>query len=158
MPTHPSLPARLAFAATWVLATAFLTGGAVAQTPATAVPASAPAKPKDLSCSQTTNCVNSLSGSSLLPLRFAGDPAQGMALLRATLATYPEAQVVNSSPQWLEVIFTTTLGFRDQVDFVVDGQTGQIAFRSKSLLGTYDFGKNRSRMTEFTQRFAAGAR
>ena len=81
-----------------------------------------------------------------------------MALLRATLATYPEAKVVNSGPLWLEVIFTTTFGFKDQVDFVVEGQMGQIAYRSKSLRGTCDFDKNRSRMTDFTQRFAAGAR
>lgn len=143
---------------TTLLALACLVGSVAAQTTAATQLQGATAAPKDLGCNQTSNCVNSLSGSGLLPLRFAGDTAQGMTLLRATLATYPEAQVMNSSPQWLEVIFTTTLGFRDQVDFLVDGQTGQIAFRSKSLLGTYDFGKNRSRITEFTQRFAAGAR
>jgi uncharacterized protein (DUF1499 family) len=135
-----------------------LMGSAAAQTPGTPPNETAATAPKDLSCAHTTNCVNSLSGSGLLPLRYAGDPATGMALLRTTLATYPEAKVINSSPLWLEVIFTTTLGFRDQVDFVVDETSAQIAYRSKSLLGTYDFGKNRSRMTDFTQRFAAGAR
>ena len=139
---------------TALLAAACWLGSVSAQTPGES---SMPA-PKDLSCPQTTNCVNSLSGSGLLPLRYAGDPAQGMALLRATLASYPEAKVVNSGPLSLEVIFTTTLGFKDQVDFVVDAQIGQIAYRSKSLLGIYDFGKNRSRMTDFNQRFAAGAR
>jgi uncharacterized protein (DUF1499 family) len=139
---------------TGLLVAACWLGSVSAQTPGE----SPKPAPKDLSCPQTTNCVNSLSGSGLLPLRYAGDPAQGMALLRATLASYPEAKVVNSGPLSLEVIFTTTLGFKDQVDFVVDGQMGQIAYRSKSLVGTYDFGKNRSRMTDFTQRFAAGAR
>ena len=139
-----------------LLAAACWLGSAGAQTPQ--APPNEATAPKDLSCTQTTNCVNSLSGSGLLPLRYAGDPAQGMALLRATLATYPEAKVTRSSPVWLEVIFTTTLGFRDQVDFMVDGQAGQIGYRSKSLLGTYDFGKNRSRMTDFAQRFVAGAR
>ena len=150
------LRTRPTFATACLTAALCLAGGAAAQTPAPAL--GTPTAPKDLSCTMSSNCVNSLSGSGLLPLRFAGDSAQGMAVLRATIATYPEAQVTHSSPQWLEVIFTTTLGFKDQVDFVVDGQTGQIAFRSKSLLGTYDFGKNRSRMAEFTQRFAAGAR
>jgi uncharacterized protein (DUF1499 family) len=137
-----------------LLAVACLLASVAAQT----LGENAAAASKDLSCTQTSNCVNSLSGSGLLPLRYAGEPAQGMALLRATLATYPEAKVVSSAPLAMEVIFTTTLGFRDQVNFVVDEHMGQIAYRSKSLLGTYDFGKNRSRMTDFTQRFAAGAR
>jgi uncharacterized protein (DUF1499 family) len=139
------------------LLAALLMGGVAAQTPGAPPGEGTRPAPKDLSCPQTSNCVNSLSGGGLLPLRYAGDPAQGMAVLRATLATYPEAKVVSSGPLTLEVIFTTTLGFKDQVDFVVEGQMGQIAYRSKSLLGTYDFGKNRSRMADFTQRFAAGA-
>jgi len=134
-----------------------LMGSAVAQTPGSPPRDANLAAPTDLSCPQASNCVNSLGGSGLLPLRYAGEPAQGMALLLTTLATYPEARVVSSGPLRLQVIFTTTLGFRDLVDFVVEGQTNQIAYRSRSLLGTYDFGKNRSRMTEFTQRFAAGA-
>ena len=148
---HPRITLTIGLlAAAWM-------GSVAAQTPGAAPGEAALPAPKDLSCTQTSNCVNSLSGSGMLPLRYAGEPAQGMALLRTTLATYPEAKVVNSGPLWLEVIFTTTLGFRDQVDFVIEGQMGQIAYRSKSLLGTYDFGKNRTRMTEFTQRFAAGA-
>ena len=140
------------------IASACLMGSAVAQTPDSPPRDASLAAPKDLSCPQASNCVNSLSGSGLLPLRYAGEPAQGMALLLTTLASYPEARVVSSGPLRLQVIFTTTLGFKDLVDFVVEGQTNQIAYRSRSLLGTYDFGKNRSRMTEFTQRFAAGAR
>ncbi len=111
----------------------------------------------DLTCSQTGNCINSLSGSGLLPLRYRGTATQGMASLRATLASYPDAEVVRGGPLWLEVIFTTRMGFRDQVDFVLNPQTAQIDYRSRSLVGLYDFGKNRSRMTEFAQRFAAQA-
>ena len=140
------------------VASACLMGSAIAQTPDSPPGDGSLAAPKDLSCPQASNCVNSLRGSGLLPLRYAGEPAQGMALLLTTLASYPEARVVSSGPLRLQAIFTTTLGFKDQVDFVVEGQTNQIAYRSRSLLGTYDFGKNRSRMTEFTQRFAAGAR
>jgi uncharacterized protein (DUF1499 family) len=117
----------------------------------------ADARPADLSCQRTSNCVNSLGSSGLAPLRFAGDARQGMALLRATLAAYPEASIVRGDALWLEVIFTTMLGFRDQVDFVLDARTGEIHYRSKSLLGHYDFGKNRSRMTAFSERFAAQA-
>lgn len=111
------------------------------------------AHPTDLSCPRSSNCVNSLGGSGLPALRYTGDALQGMALLRATLASHPEAAIVRSDPVWLEVIFTTPLGFRDQVDFVLDAGAGRINFRSQSLLGRYDFGKNRSRMTAFSERF-----
>ena len=110
------------------------------------------AHPTDLSCPRSSNCVNSLGGG-LPALRYAGDAAEGMALLRATLASHPEATIVRSDPVWLEVIFTTPLGFRDQVDFVLDAASGRINFRSQSLLGHYDFGKNRARMTAFSERF-----
>lgn len=111
--------------------------------------------PTDLTCPRSSNCVNSLGGNGLPALRYTGNAAQGMALLRATLASLPEAAIVRSDPVWLEVIFTTPLGFRDQVDFVLDAPSGQIHFRSQSLLGRYDFGKNRARMTAFAERFNA---
>lgn len=113
------------------------------------------AHPADLRCPRSSNCVNSLEGSGLPALRYAGSATQGMALLRTTLASHPEATIVRSSPLWLEVIFTTPLGFRDQVDFVLDAESGQINFRSQSLLGRYDFGKNRARMTAFSARFGS---
>jgi len=87
------------------------------------------------------------------PLRFAGTPAQGLAVLQATLKTFPEATVVRSEPLLLGVTFTTPVGFKDQVDFQIDPQAQRIDFRSRSLLGLFDFGKNRSRMLEFTARF-----
>jgi len=74
-------------------------------------------------------------------------------MLQATLNTFPEAKVVRSEDLALEVIFTTPVGFRDQVDFRIDAQTQRIEFRSRSLFGFFDWGKNRSRMQEFATRF-----
>jgi uncharacterized protein (DUF1499 family) len=56
------------------------------------------------------------------------------------------------------VIFTTRVGFRDQVDFQIDEVAQRIHFRSRSLVGLYDFGKNRSRMQAFRARFEQQAR
>ncbi|SBT06392.1 exported hypothetical protein [Candidatus Propionivibrio aalborgensis] len=106
-----------------------------------------------LACARTSNCVNSLGTGSLLPLRYTGTPAQAMSMLHATLKTFPEARVVRSEDLALEVIFTTPVGFRDQVDFRIDAQRQRIEFRSRSLFGFFDWGKNRSRMREFTTRF-----
>ncbi|WP_313951646.1 DUF1499 domain-containing protein [Accumulibacter sp.] len=106
-----------------------------------------------LACTLPSNCANSLGTGNLLPLRYTGPPAQAMAMLRETLKTFPEAKVVRSEELALEVIFTTPAGFRDQVDFRIDAATQRIGFRSRSLFGLFDWGKNRSRMREFATRF-----
>jgi uncharacterized protein (DUF1499 family) len=61
--------------------------------------------------------------------------------------------VVASDATALEAVFTTPAGFKDQVEFKLDAQAQQIDYRSRSNLGLFDFGKNRSRMLEFAARF-----
>ncbi|MGB4228447.1 MAG: DUF1499 domain-containing protein [Candidatus Dechloromonas phosphoritropha] len=107
-----------------------------------------------LSCFSPSNCVNSLDDlSSLPPLRFSGTAADGKAVLLAALAAFPEATVHLDEPLQVEAIFTTQVGFRDTVLFRIDAAGQRIDFRSSSNFGLYDFGKNRSRMKEFTTRF-----
>ena len=76
-----------------------------------------------------------------------------MTVLEATLATFSEATIMEKSDLDLAAIFTTRIGFRDEVAFRVDPHLQRIDFRSRSTFGLYDFGKNRSRMTEFGERF-----
>jgi uncharacterized protein (DUF1499 family) len=119
-------------------------------------PAGAPlaeAHRAELACTLPTQCVDSLGGGSFAPLRYLGEPAQATAALLATLATFPEARVVRNEGLQIEVIFTTPIGFRDQVDFRIDPAAQRIDYRSRSLFGLFDFGKNRSRMREFIARF-----
>ena len=106
-----------------------------------------------LTCTIPSNCVSSRETGDLMPLRFAGTQAQALELLRATVATFPEATIVRADPLGLQLIFTTPVGFRDEVDFRIDAEAQLINFRSRSLFGLFDFGKNRSRMHEFTTRF-----
>ncbi|MEY4268084.1 MAG: hypothetical protein RIS90_2619 [Pseudomonadota bacterium] len=110
-----------------------------------------------LPCSSPGNCVNSAS-EGFAPLVYAGDAARGLALLKATLAHFPEATLTASEPLRLEVIFRTPLGFKDEVVFVLEPTGQRIQFRSRSLLGRYDFGKNRARMNALVARFQAEAR
>lgn len=131
-----------------LLALSLLSGHAAAQTPG-----SATSTATDLSCSVPSNCVTSLGGSDLAALRFEGTPEQALAALERTLAGLPEARVVSRDAGNMAVIFTTFLGFRDEVLFRVDAAHQRIDFRSRSLVGRYDFGKNRSRMKDFTARF-----
>jgi uncharacterized protein (DUF1499 family) len=133
------------------LGLAVLMGGC-ASTPAN--PGGADPGLQALSCLLPTNCVNSLGDGALKPLTYAGPPERGLAVLQATLGDFAEAQVVRSEPLWVEAIFTTRVGFRDQVDFRIDPASQRIDYRSRSLFGLFDFFKNRSRMEEFAARFA----
>lgn len=110
-----------------------------------------------LSCVLPTNCVNSRTTSGLSPLQFTGTGAQGLALLETTLASFPEATVVEKDENMLRAVFTTPAGFRDDVIFLIDQQQRRINFQSQSGIGLYDFGKNRSRMQLVAQRFAEAA-
>lgn len=72
---------------------------------------------------------------------------------KLAVATFAEARVVRSEPLLLEAIFTTPIGFKDEVNFRIDAAAQRIDYRSRSMLGLFDFGKNRSRMQAFTARF-----
>jgi uncharacterized protein (DUF1499 family) len=115
--------------------------------------ATAGGEPQELGCTLPGNCVSSLGAGGVAPLAYRGTPVQAMTVLQATVASFPEARVVRQEPLGLEAIFTTPLGFRDQVDFRIDPQAQRVDFRSRSLFGLFDFGKNRSRMEEFKVRF-----
>jgi uncharacterized protein (DUF1499 family) len=132
---------------------AFLLGGCASPAPVAGSTGEANAGRAALACTLPSNCANSLGGGALAPLRYTGTAAQGMALLTATLATFTEAKVVASDATALEAVFTTPVGFKDQVEFKLDAQAQQIDYRSRSNLGLFDFGKNRSRMLEFAARF-----
>lgn len=128
--------------------------GCAAQTAVSTPTTPAESAKEALNCLLASNCVNSLDDlSSLPPLRFAGSAEDGKAILMTTLAAFPEARIVSNAPLLVEAVFTTTLGFRDQVLFRIDAPGQRIDFRSSSNFGLYDFGKNRSRMKEFTARF-----
>lgn len=132
---------------------AFGLGGCASPAPVSGSTNEANANRAALACTLPSNCANSLGGGALAPLRYTGTAAQGMALLKATLATFTEAKVVASDATALEAVFTTPVGFKDQVEFKLDAQAQQIDYRSRSNLGLFDFGKNRSRMLEFAARF-----
>lgn len=109
--------------------------------------------PSALTCPSSPTCVNSLGVGGMAPLVYTGSAADGMARLRATLSTFSDAKVERADEVSLTAIFTTRLGFRDEVVFLTDPSTQRIHFRSRSLVGYYDFGKNRSRMEEVTSAF-----
>lgn len=119
-----------------------------------AVPSPVPAGDrKALACTLPGSCVDSLGMGGLAPLAYRGTPVQAQAQLARALKTFPEANVSHRDVLTTQAIFTTPAGFRDQVDFQIDPASQRIDFRSRSLFGLFDLGKNRSRMEEFSKRF-----
>jgi uncharacterized protein (DUF1499 family) len=141
-----------------VLLSAFLLGACAATAPTPSATTAADSGGPDLACPLSSNCVSTRGNGDLQPLLFAGTAARAMDILRATIATFPEASVVRAEPLALEVIFTTPAGFKDQVDLRIDPQAQRVDFRSRSMFGLFDWGKNRSRMQEFKSRFDRQAR
>ncbi len=145
-----------AAASAWLLVAGFAAYAAPATAPAASHTASE--SRAALACPSTSNCVNSFDTSGLGPLRFEGIPKEAVEALRATLAEFPQAKIVKADALAIEVVFTTMLGFHDMVDFRIDAQAQRIDYRSRSKVGKYDFGKNRSRMAEFSSRFEERAK
>jgi uncharacterized protein (DUF1499 family) len=87
------------------------------------------------------------------PLEAFGTATQAREALLRTLAAFPQARIVRDEPLYIDVIFTTTLGFKDQVEFITDPQGRRIDFRSRSQIGLWDIGMNRRRMSELRARF-----
>ena len=136
-----------------VLVSAILLGACTATAPTNVETGAVISGEADLTCLLPSNCVSSRGSGGLTPLPYVGTPVQAKAMLQATLKTFPEATVLRSEPLVMEVIFTTPVGFKDQVDFRIDPQAQRVDFRSRSLFGLFDWGKNRSRMQEFKARF-----
>ena len=108
-----------------------------------------------LPCVSTSNCVSSQGPNALPPLPHEGSAEQARSRLLGLLRTMQDVQVTGQTELEVRTIFTTLLGFQDEVVFWIHPQGQQIDFRSRSLKGLYDFGKNRSRMEDFAKRFAA---
>ena len=107
-----------------------------------------------LGCALPSNCVSTVDGGAA-PLRFEGDSIQAMVRLKRTLAAYTDVRIVRSDATSVDAVFTTAAGFEDEVAFRLDAPQHRVDYRSRSRLGLFDFGKNRSRMREFAERFAA---
>ena len=64
------------------------------------------------------------------------------------------ATIVTATPSYLHVEFRSALfRFVDDVEFVLDESARLVHFRSASRTGYYDFGVNRRRMEQISDRY-----
>jgi uncharacterized protein (DUF1499 family) len=113
-------------------------------------------------CKRTPNCVSSQAdaerdaGHYVAPIRFAGGEREAWAALRTAVQSMPRARLVADGESYLYAEFVSrTMGFVDDVEFLLDEKAGVIHVRSASRLGIRDFGVNRERVEAIRSRMAA---
>ena len=101
-------------------------------------------------CPNKPNCVCSDAVDprrQVTPLVLQGPAAEAWEALEAHLNSLPRVQLVTVSPCYLHAVFRSRVfGFSDDVEFHLRPQAGEIAVRSASRTGYFDFGVNRRRV------------
>lgn len=66
-------------------------------------------------------------------------------VLLGMLEDLDEAKIIKKNPNYIHAVFSTRIGFKDDVEFYFDEENKVIHFRSASRLGYSDMGKNKDR-------------
>jgi uncharacterized protein (DUF1499 family) len=100
-------------------------------------------------CPSSPNCVSSLAEDSKRrtdPFPLSGTTAETLTLLARAVETIPRATLRQQEALYLKAEFRTSLGFVDDVEFLVDEDRGVVQMRSASRTGYWDLGVNRKRV------------
>jgi uncharacterized protein (DUF1499 family) len=108
-------------------------------------------------CPDSPNCVSTKSNDpdrTMAPLPYLTSGRESMDRLVAIVREMKRATIVSATPSYLHVEFRSALfRFVDDVEFALDDSARVIHFRSASRTGYYDFGVNRKRMKEISDRY-----
>jgi len=120
------------------------------------------ATPADLApCPDSPNCVSTKSKDpdrAMTPLPYIKSGKESMDRLLEIVRSMKRTAIVSATPSYLHVEFRSTLfRFVDDVEFILDDSARLIHFRSASRTGYYDFGVNRKRMKEISDRYLRSA-
>jgi len=116
------------------------------------------ATPADLApCPDSPNCVSTKSKDpdhAMTPPPYIKSGKESMDRLLEIVRSMKRATIVSTTPSYLHVEFRSALfRFVDEVEFLLDDSARLIHFRSASRTGYYDFGVNRKRMKEISDRY-----
>ena len=102
------------------------------------------------SCSGSNNCVSSNATDDkyrIAPFKIAISPERAWTDLQKLIEANPDAKIVQVTPDYMHAEFSTKwLRFTDDVEFLLRPAQREIAVRSASRTGYYDFGANRKRI------------
>jgi uncharacterized protein (DUF1499 family) len=108
-------------------------------------------------CPDSPNCVSTKSkdpGRAMPPLPYIRSGRESMDRLVGIVREMKRATIVSATSSYLHVEFRSPLfRFVDDVEFVLEDSVRLIHFRSASRTGYYDFGVNRRRMKEISDRY-----
>ena len=108
-------------------------------------------------CPDSPNCVSTKSTDpdrAMSPLSYIETREKSRERLILVLRGMKGCTIVTAKPAYVHAEFRSDLfGFVDDVKFVFDDDARLIHFRSASRTGYYDFGVNRNRMKEISQRY-----
>jgi uncharacterized protein (DUF1499 family) len=94
----------------------------------------------------------------MAPLPYLTSGRESMDRLVEIVQQMKRATIVSATPSYLHVEFRSALfRFADDVQFALDDSARVIHFRSASRRGYYDFGVNRRRMQEISDRYLRAA-
>jgi uncharacterized protein (DUF1499 family) len=107
-------------------------------------------------CPPRPNCVSSQAADAehrVEPLPLSGTPADALRALEALVAADPLASIAGRGRDYVHAVWRSpTLGFRDDVEFLVDRVEGVIHVRAAARVGYSDLGANRRRVESIRAR------
>ena len=118
-------------------------------------------KPKNLGikdgklapCPDKPNCVSTFSDSEehkITSLNYNCTDSLAMQFIESAIKEYGSSKITLKDSIYIHAEFTTTIGWADDVEFMLDTKRKLIHFRSASRYGHSDFGTNRERYEELT--------
>ena len=108
-------------------------------------------------CGERPNCVCSHAAagdSAIAPLSLDGDAKTEFRRLKNIVSRMPGARLIEDGPDYLRFEFSTPImHYVDDVEFLLDADSGIIHVRSASRVGYSDMGANRQRVEAIRERF-----
>lgn len=96
----------------------------------------------------------SISALRMDPLPYGRDRAQSREIIKMVMGQLPRTELVQETEDTLHyVVSTKVMRFKDDVEFGFNDEARQIEFRSAARFGHYDFGVNRKRMQDVSERY-----
>ncbi|MCR9197509.1 MAG: DUF1499 domain-containing protein [Planctomycetaceae bacterium] len=103
------------------------------------------------------NCVSTQTSERshwIAPISFEGSAQDAMSTMTAVVEEMPGSTIIEREDLYLYAEFRSPLfRFVDDVEFLIEPESGRIHFRSASRVGHSDLGANRNRMEQFRTLF-----
>ena len=112
-------------------------------------------------CPDSPNCVSSQEqreGHAIPPLRFSDAPEVAWGRLQEVIEGMARTKILTTTPNYLHAEFKIAVfGFVDDVECVLEPESGTIQIRSASRVGHSDLGVNRRRVEKIRAAFERGS-